>query len=132
MEQDWNDAPFECNAGEPYLPLVYHTTNGARLSKEGFDKHKIPKFRIYTITIPCDIMEKHYHRINNNGLISISVEDINNGITCWLVPTDFDKNTVICAGCEIEDFILIFKELEIDTIVEEYAFEFDPKTTPFK
>lgn len=84
---DWNDRPYECNAGEPYDSWY----------KDG-KKHKINHKTLYFETTewetkPC-----------NMG--SFSVEDINKKAVAWIHTDDFN----ILAGTTYEDFIEIIEK----------------------
>lgn len=83
---DWNDAPYEHNAGEPYL----HFQDGESwsISKVAFDG---PFER------PCD------NQLNSPW----SVEQINAGAIAWLRSSRWstNKNVIIPAGTTMERFI---------------------------
>mgnify|MGYP005757311191 CR=1 FL=1 len=88
---DWDDAPYECNAGIPY------------------DKENLV---VLSFMAPC-LYEPRSSYLNS----PYSVEAINNGACAWL--TDRDKISIV-AGCGIEEFIskikqvggIVFGELE--------------------
>ena len=75
---DWDDAPYECNAGEPY-------DNCFKLAYDGeFDE-------------PCT------HHFNSPH----SVKRINAGAAPWLVTSKYSSGPIVCinAGSTVEDFI---------------------------
>lgn len=119
---DWNDAPYEHNAGPPYYPCWhndYDQRNNERnkvkpgelckcdLCKKNWNldtgepKWKIKKlyFDSYDYQTPADMC------INS----PYSVEMINNGNIPWLSDKYNTKNPPIFAGTSIEDFIRAIK-----------------------
>lgn len=89
---DWNDAPYEYNAGEPY-PFTDHDT------KQGLT--------------PWDVMTVRFHsemktpaQCNYTGNSSYSVEMINNGMAPWLIG---NPGTAIFAGCNPVEFKAIIR-----------------------
>jgi hypothetical protein len=85
---DWNDRPYEHNAGTPY------EEDGVKLTKLAF-YHGMAE-------TPADI----------SGCNSrYSVQDINAGVHAWLVINRFGKDVKsIQAGCSPEEFTKIIKE----------------------
>jgi len=81
---DWNDAPYQHNAGLPY-DHVY--ING----KEAPAHIELLAF-IGPFDAPCD--SQNYW----------SAEDINSGKVAWLSPNTSDHSIHIWAGASIEDF----------------------------
>ena len=90
---DWNDRPYEHNAGAPYEEM-----KGKKI--------KIKKLYIRPITAtiiePCDGYTNSPY----------SVEDINNGAAPWLI-IDSTYTTTIYAGTTIEEFIRITDDLPV-------------------
>jgi len=89
---DWDDAPYEHNADEPYCPY-----NG-----RGFNEDGTPKWEIVKVAFdgpfdaPCD---------RCLGCSPWSVEQINAGAVDWLVSQEHAKETVaIPAGATIQEF----------------------------
>ena len=82
---DWNDRPYECNAGEPYGEYI-----------ENNKCVDIPQAALYfetgywTERKPCDIGR-------------FSVEEINKGAVAWVATGEF----CIQAGTTMKDFINI-------------------------
>ena len=87
---DWNDAPYEHNAGYPYPD---HCKGNERV------QHDLVKIGFAAdLYRPCD------GQLNS----PYSVEDINAGKSPWLkswAPDDFVPETRIFAGCNLKNFI---------------------------
>ena len=90
---DWNDAPYECNAGEPYRWHFEH------------DSHKTP----WTIKkVAFDVgMETPSSPTGYGGY---SVEDINAKQVPWLRTTYSRHKVAIFAGVDIEEFAVLIRE----------------------
>lgn len=94
---DWNDAPYECNAEAPY-DCWYEET------KEGLKPHKIELATLYLdfsridVKLPCD--GYNYHSS------PFSVEDINKKAIAWIRGDKFN----ILAETTYSDFIKIVQE----------------------
>ena len=92
---DWNDAPYEYNAGEPYPN----------------DKNQIIKLMFedgFFVKYPCD------------GYYSVSVDDINKKTIPWITIRMYDKNvkdTEIYAGETIRGFIEKMHEWDIGVYI---------------
>lgn len=90
---DWNDVPYECNAGEPY------TYWSERISEKRYIKHEIKHKVLYFETHdwsemkPCDIGR-------------VSVENINKRAVAWLHTDKYN----ILAGTTMEEFIKTVEE----------------------
>lgn len=96
---DWNDKPYECNAGEPYNSWSELIEDNEDMFKRKYKHHQIKLKTLYfetndwTEQKPCDMGR-------------FSVEDINKGTIAWVHTDNFN----ILAGTEIEEFIKIIKE----------------------
>lgn len=96
---DWNDKPYECNAGEPYNSWSELIEDNEDIFKRKYKHHQIKLKTLYFETDdwseqkPCDMGK-------------FSVEDINKGTIAWVHTDEFN----ILAGTEIEEFIKIIKE----------------------
>lgn len=96
---DWNDKPYECNAGEPYNSWSELIEDNEDIFKRKYKHHQIKLKTLYFETNdwseqkPCDMGR-------------FSVEDINKGTIAWVHTDEFN----ILAGTEIEEFIKIIKE----------------------
>jgi hypothetical protein len=89
---DWDDAPYEHNASEPYAQYGPFT-------KIAID---------YALVMP------------GNGFVNseYSVQDINNGKVCWGSTYKWDdKQLVIPAGIELSELTAKLRELKIDYYV---------------
>lgn len=96
---DWNDKPYECNAGEPYNSWSELIEDNEDMFKRKYKHHQIKLKTLYFETNdwseqkPCDMGR-------------FSVEDINKGTVAWVHTDKFN----ILAGTEMEEFIKIIKE----------------------
>lgn len=88
---DWNDSPYEHNAGEPYTHYFENSVEHQIEIKEVY--FEIPYYNY----LPCD---------NYSYISPYSVEMINKGAIAWITTEDF----FIKAGTSIEEFIKIVKE----------------------
>jgi len=97
---DWNDAPYEHNAGSPYE------------WREGSDEpeYKLMRVVFYTqMETPADI----------SGCNSpYSVQAINAGAVAWLVERYGKKCATISAGCTPEKFMATVKEAGGDVFMQ--------------
>jgi hypothetical protein len=85
---DWNDAPYEHNAGFPYSD----------------DKTTIVK-----IGFIADLDEPKCGHLNSK----YSVEDINRGAIAWLQSPSYERNPIrIFAGATLGEFILLIKKVD--------------------
>ena len=75
---DWDDAPYEHNAGIPYSDS---------------------EDQIYTLFFDADISQPSSYFSNS----PFSVKAINNGAVAWL--SSWDKETNILAGTTVEEFV---------------------------
>lgn len=100
---DWDDVPYEHNAGTPYEPRVLHFSDG-RKEKYALDWHEdgTPMFEIYHLKFACWNLETPAARHYNSPY---SVDMINAGAVAWLSGKDKDgKPIAIQAGASIEEF----------------------------
>lgn len=80
---DWNDAPYEHNAGVPY------------------DSNRDKCWTVIKVAFDADLNAPCYNCLNSEW----SVEQINNGQIPWLSSCDWSGNTVkIYAGTSLADF----------------------------
>lgn len=96
---DWNDRPYECNAGEPY-------DDWSELIEDNEDRHK-RKYKNHPIYIETLYFETHdwcESKPCEKG--RFSVEEINKGAIAWIITDKF----CIQAGTTMKDFIKIIKE----------------------
>lgn len=101
---DWNDAPYEHNAGTPYEPGFYHYASGkSKKVNSDWNKDGTPKWEILKVAFdgwwatPCD------NHLNS----PYSVEDINAGSIAWLIGAHKKHHVpvVIPAGTSLKNFI---------------------------
>ena len=88
---DWNDAPYEHNAGEPYTWKPYMAERG------------VPHYEI--VKVAWDGADL---RLPRDGFLNSpwSVQQINAGAIAWLMPPDYsDALVAIMAGTTLHDFI---------------------------
>ena len=78
---DWDDAPYEHNAGTPYEP-----------------NNPAEKWEILKVAFDGDMQTPDCGTINSNW----SVEQINRKLTPWLVT--WDKKVAIFAGADLDTF----------------------------
>lgn len=92
---DWNDRPYEHNAGEPYRHYYEHGVELNIPLKECY--FEIPMY----FELPCD------GHLNS----PYSVQDINNNAMPWLRIGYGDEKTYIFAGTTYTEFIKIITKL---------------------
>lgn len=97
---DWDDAPYEHNAGEPYTEDYKQESLGVENGRAIYPEipmktlyFELPNYYLYE---PCDMC------LNS----PYSVKDINQGAIAWIHTPDFNIN----AGTTIEDFITIIEK----------------------
>ena len=94
---DWDDAPYEHNAGEPYTPMVYYYADGTqKKSDRDWNADGTPKWTILEVDFTGDVRRPCDDVLNS----PYSVERINQGVVPWLsVPFD-----CIYAGTSLAEF----------------------------
>jgi len=92
---DWDDAPYEHNAGTPYEP---HKGSAKDWNEDGS-----PKWEICTVMFHAYDIETPSARYGNSPY---SVDKINAGAVAWLTGWDPEtkKDVAILAGASIEEF----------------------------
>lgn len=111
---DWNDRPYEHNAGTPY---EYDYSQPEQGVKNGVGIY--PKISIFKMVImgAYNILTPRTNTRNS----PYSVEDINKGIVPWLTITNNKDNTIfVKAGITVKDLLDILKSYEdyIDIYVQ--------------
>lgn len=103
---DWNDAPYEHNAGEPYTYFPGH------------EREDVEPWSIEVVAYKCHCLETPAEIAGLNS--SYSVQKINKGFTPWLVDRYYDSDVVIPAGVSIEEFTALVQQAggEVFTKVE--------------
>lgn len=89
---DWNDAPYECNAGHPY---GYHYVDVGSSTKERVD-HRLVK-----VAYDGPFDQPKTNHFNS----PYSVETINTGMVPWLNAWPVRKDGFIRAGSTLKEFI---------------------------
>jgi hypothetical protein len=107
---DWDDAPYEHNAGRPYKPF--------RPVREDWNEDGTPKWEISEVLFQTDLVtpdEYHY------GSSSYCVEDINAKYVPWLATAKYsgDPKVVIHAGVTITEFKRLIRSAGGKIFVEE-------------
>ena len=103
---DWDDVPYECNAGSPYSPTKDFSypekaPDETFTWKKGSDyTNGLPNWQILEIVYRADLQLPHEGPHNS----SYSVEQINRGAVAWLVDRWGDSKVVIPAGVSPEMF----------------------------
>jgi hypothetical protein len=104
---DWNDAPYEHNAGVPYGPFrsYSYTKNGEWAKGSDYNDDGTPKWEIYKVAYDYCGAETPSEIAAGNS--RYSVEAINNKLTPWLTKYP-DK--ALFAGASVEEFITFIEE----------------------
>lgn len=105
---DWNDAPYEHNAGEPYdwRPSMAEE----RTRPDGSVRAPIVEYRLMRLAWhgPLSTPEERWKCRESGSYNSPwSVQQINRGETSWLAPSCWDRPVepvVIMAGASLIDF----------------------------
>ena len=101
---DWDDVPYEHNAGRPYEAGYYHYSDGrSKPIAAQWNDDGTPKWEIYTLKFDAGwrLETPASHHYNS----PYSVNMINAGAVAWLSGTDTDgKPIAIEAGASIEEF----------------------------
>jgi len=118
---DWDDAPYEHNAGEPYAPARPDLEDRATRFPKDWNEDGTPKWEIIKVAIDDNyFIEPKYHFSNS----PYSVEMINSLMTPWLITNMFSVDkTAVFAGTMLSEFIEIMEKF--DTKVYTYEKEKD-------
>ena len=118
---DWDDYPYNCNAGEPYDDIS-DTETSTKLNNSVFS---ISNYRY-----PYDILKVRMNihswdvKLAEDIVENISIRDINAGAVAWIFysPSFRLNKTPVCihAGCTAEEFI---KKIEL---IESQSTEWEP------
>jgi hypothetical protein len=104
---DWNDSPYEHNAGEPYAPrLRYFTADRQEKVETDWNADGSPKWEIMKIAFYCPSAETPAQMAGMNS--RYSVKQINAGLIPWL--TSRQHNTCKYAGASIDSFVFFIEE----------------------
>lgn len=101
---DWNDVPYEHNAGTPYGPAIHYYADGTtKKSEKDWNEDGTPKWELYKLKFEAWRLETPAQKAGHNS--NLSVEDINARMAPWLSGRAKDKTPiVIYAGASIEEF----------------------------
>jgi len=94
---DWNDSPYECNAGEPYDHWSELIEDNEDIFKRKWKHHKIKHKVLFFETNDWS---------ENLPLNGYSVESVNKGKIAWLSTDKFN----IYAGTSYKEFIKTIEE----------------------
>ena len=117
---DWDDAPYEHNAGTPYEPGVHYYADGTTSKVESdWNEDGTPRWEVKRVKFELD---SWYTTPADNFTNSpYSVQDINRGDAHWIYGTSPEGNTLsIPAGTTIEDFKEMVKASGGKIFIEEF------------
>jgi len=103
---DWDDAPYEHNAGAPYEPCWHNRKDSGiypcecDLCKREWNKDGTPKWVIEKIMFDAEVRLPNYGVANSD----YSVQDINKKKIAW-IRSLYHKNKSIYAGVNVTEFI---------------------------
>jgi hypothetical protein len=104
---DWDDAPYEHNAGRPYTPHIrYFTADRQEKVETDWNADGTPKWEIVKIAF-CSVAETPA-QMSFVGNSQYSVKQINAGLIPWL--TSREHNTCKYAGASINSFVFFIEE----------------------
>lgn len=96
---DWDDAPYEHNAGEPYPASLHYVTFSGGKRVDGSDyTDGVPNWRIYYVLFATELQQPQEGHCNSPW----SVADINALRVPWLASED--GTVAIMAGITLTDF----------------------------
>lgn len=122
---DWNDRPYEHNAGEPYEPfkdkLCYNEKTKTHDIHESDYTDGKPNWEIKKVCFFADgVLQEPQEVFYNGGNSPFCVEDINAKKVPWLQTSSYEeKNVKIWAGCSIEEFKKLVRKAGGKIYVEE-------------
>lgn len=103
---DWDDAPYEHNAGQPYPPHYRYFADGRTEKMEGdWNADGTPKWQIVKIAFYCPSAATPAETAGRNS--PYSVQMINNKLIPWLTVYP-DK--ALFAGASINSFVEFIEE----------------------
>jgi len=103
---DWNDAPYQCNAGSPNEPCWHN--NAEEQAKRGkvctcdccrtdWNEDGTPKWEVVKVWWAGPWAPPGYEPYR-------SVEEINDGACPWLIPLDWSEAKPIIGGTTLSEF----------------------------
>jgi hypothetical protein len=97
---DWNDAPYEHNAGTPYEPRIFYYADGRREKDlTEWNEDGTPKFEIYKVAYDYCGAETPAQIAGSNSRYSVDM--INAKLIPWLTKY---PNKALFAGASVEEF----------------------------
>ena len=117
---DWDDVPYESNAGTPYRPTMFLYADGRKeKDPRDFNEDGTPKWEIQTVRFDCydlDAPADKGYKVN--------VMEINAGAVAWLYGTTKDSegnriHVTVLAGDTIDEFKQKIRKMGGKIYVEE-------------
>ena len=105
---DWNDAPYEHNAGTPYEPRIFYYADGRREKDlTEWNEDGTPKFEIYKVAYDYCGAETPAQIAGSNSRYSVDM--INAKVVPWLTDWPNGKRALF-AGASVEEFITFIED----------------------
>ena len=106
---DWDDAPYEHNAGAPYEPAIrYYADGRTEKFERDWNEDGTPKWEIYKVAFDTRwYVETPADTAGSNSMYSVQM--INNKLIPWLVKYP-DK--ALFAGASVEEFVEFIESCE--------------------
>lgn len=107
---DWNDAPYEHNAGAPYAASKSYSRydHATKSWIKGSDyTDGVPNWEVIKIAYDANLQEPDECGSGNSPY---SVQDINSGATPWLHDRYGGSGVKVMAGTSLRDFIQIIEQ----------------------
>lgn len=111
---DWNDAPYRYNAGDPYGPLVIYKVTGPEKDPRDWNEDGTPKWDVYPVAFRGPF-ETGWHPD------TLSVQDINAGAMAWIKGYAWDtkhRDVYIKAGATFAEFCNLVRRCDGRVYVE--------------
>lgn len=115
---DWDDSPYDCNAGCPYDDVIDKTTETENGIKVISEYHEIT-----IIQVPFKVKSWNTRFPKDWGYNSpFCVDDINRGAVAWIYDFNYTNNKSVCiyAGINPIEFVKKLKEIEANNPGWEY------------
>lgn len=104
---DWNDVPYEHNAGAPYEPTIFYTGTGPENDPACWNADGSPKWVIVKVAFEGPFDEPSENHSNS----PFSVDMINAGAIAWLRTSRWANESInIPAGTSLKSFIELVKK----------------------
>ena len=116
---DWDDAPYEHNAGTPYEPSMQYFADGRKEKiRRDWNEDGTPKWEISEVIFKTDLVTPEEYNCRSSPY---SVEDINAKYVPWLATAKYsgDPKVVIHAGVTITEFKRLIRSAGGKIYVEE-------------